>query len=149
MVSLPHQPFLKFGMYGRRKLPRSFFFDSRVSKFSPSPIPINKGDLQGDLRMVYGLFTKFESPDIRFNGSEKNSPHLYPKIQGFEGVFERRLYSLFTKRVSTKHLAPPISIKMAFWQPSKKHLSPIPIKMAFCTPYFEKYSPFVYRCPHL
>ena len=35
----------------------------------------------------------------------KNSPHLYPKTQGFEGVFERRLYSLFTKRVSTKHLA--------------------------------------------
>ena len=27
--------------------------------------------------------------------------------------------------------------------------SPISIKMAFCTPYFEKYSPFVYRCPHL
>ena len=56
--------------------------------------------------MVYGLFTKFESPDIRLNGSEKNSPHLYENLQGFEGVFERRLYSLFTKRVSTKHLAP-------------------------------------------
>ena len=38
---------------------------------------------------------------------------------------------------------------MAFWQPSKKHLSPIPIKMAFCTPYFEKYSPIVYRSPRL
>ena len=38
---------------------------------------------------------------------------------------------------------------MAVWHPSKKHLSPIPIKMAFCTPYFEKYSPFVYRCSHL
>ena len=47
----------------------------------------NKGDLQGELKMIYGLFTKLESPDIRLNGSEKNSPHLYPKIQGFEGVF--------------------------------------------------------------
>ena len=84
-----------------------------------------------------------------FPACQKLLPHLYPKKQGFEGVFERRLYSLFTKRVSTEHLAPPISIKMAFWQPSKKHLSPIPIKMAFCTPYFEKYSPIVYRSPRL
>ena len=56
--------------------------------------------------MIYVLFTKFESTDIRLNGSEKNSPHLYEILQGFEGVFEKRLYSLFTKRVSTKHLAP-------------------------------------------
>jgi hypothetical protein len=87
MVSLTHQPFLKFGMYGRRKLPRSFFFVSRVSKFTPSPIPINKGDLQGALRMIYGLFIKFESTDIGLNGSAKNSPHLYENLQGFEGVF--------------------------------------------------------------
>ena len=56
--------------------------------------------------MIYNLFTKFEFKDIRINGSDKNSPHLYPKIQRFVGVFKRRLYSLFTKRVSTKHLAP-------------------------------------------
>ena len=43
-----------------------------------------------------------------FPACQKLLPHLYPKIQGFEGVFERRLYSLFTKRVSTKHLAPYI-----------------------------------------
>ena len=98
--------------------------------------------------MIYNLFTKFEFKDIRINGSAKNSPHLYPKIQGFEGVFERRLYS-FLQNGLVRNISPPISIKMAFWQPSKKHLSPIPIKMAFCTPYFEKYSPFVYRCPHL
>ena len=28
---------------------------------------------------------------------QKNSPHLYPKIQGFEGVFWRMIYNLFTK----------------------------------------------------
>ena len=37
--------------------------------------------------MIYILFTIFESPDIRLNGSEKNSPHLYEILQGFEGVF--------------------------------------------------------------
>ena len=58
--------------------------------------------------MIYNLFTKFEFKDIRINGSAKNSPHLYPKIQGFVGVVERMIYGLFTKRVSTKHLAPYI-----------------------------------------
>ena len=56
--------------------------------------------------MIYGLFIKFESTDIGLNGSAKNSPHLYPKIQGFVGVVERMIYGLFTKRVGTKHLAP-------------------------------------------
>ena len=32
--------------------------------------------------MIYNLFTKFEFKDIRINGSDKNSPHLYPKTQG-------------------------------------------------------------------
>ena len=36
----------------------------------PHLYPSIRGDLQGDLRMIYGLFTKFESPDIRLNGSE-------------------------------------------------------------------------------
>ena len=36
----------------------------------------------------------------------KNSPHLYPKKQGFEGVFEKMICSLFTNQVGTKHLAP-------------------------------------------
>jgi hypothetical protein len=75
-------------MYGRRKLPRSFFFVSRVSKFTPSPIPINKGDLQGDLRMVYGLFTKFESTDIRLNGSEKTLLTYMKIYRGLRGCFE-------------------------------------------------------------
>ena len=46
-------------MYGRRKLPRSFFFVSRVSKITPSPIPINKGGFTGGfengLRFVYKM----------------------------------------------------------------------------------------------
>ena len=150
MVSLTHQPFVEFGMYGRRKLPRSFFFVSRVSKITPSPIPINKGGFTGgfenDLHFVYNIWVH----RYPFKWFRKNSPHLYPKTQGFEGVFKRRLYSLFTKRVSTKHLAPPpISIKMAVWQPSKKHSSPIWIKTAFWIPCFEKCSPIVYRPPHL
>jgi len=48
-------------MYGRRKLPRSFFFVSRVSKITPSPISINKGGFTGgfenDLRFVYKIST--------------------------------------------------------------------------------------------
>ena len=66
-------------------------------KLLPHLYPSIRGDLQGDLRMICVLFTKFESPDIRLNGSEKNSPHLYPKIQGFVGVVERMIYGLFTK----------------------------------------------------
>jgi hypothetical protein len=56
-------------------------------KLLPHLYPSIRGDLQGDLRMICVLFTKFESPDIRLNGSEKNSPHLYENLQGFEGVF--------------------------------------------------------------
>ena len=91
MVSLTHQPFWNF-MCGRRKLPRSFFFVSRVSKITPSPIPINKGGLQGDLRMIYVLFTKWESPDIRLNGSEKTLLTYTHK----NGVLRTLLRAMFT-----------------------------------------------------
>ena len=53
-------------------------------------------------------------------GRLKNSPHLYPKIQRFVGVFKRRLYSLFTKRVSTKHLAPTYIHKNGSLAPLEK-----------------------------
>ena len=56
--------------------------------------------------MIYGLFIKFDSTDIGLNGSAKNSPHLYEKLQGVEGVFERRLYSLFTNEAGAIHLSP-------------------------------------------
>ena len=56
--------------------------------------------------MIYNLFTKFEFKDIRINGSDKNSPHLYPKTQGFEGVFWRMIYSLFTEFVFANKKAP-------------------------------------------
>ena len=132
MVSLTHQPFVEFGMYGRRKLPRSFFFVSRVSKITPSPIPINKGDLQGDLRMVYSLFTKWEFPDIRLNGSEKPSSPIWKFTGVWGGVLENDLQFVYK------------------WSWCKTFIpSPISIKIAFCTPYFEKYSPIVYSPPHL
>ena len=66
----------------------AFFFVSRVSKITPSPIPINKGDLQGDLRMICVLFTKFESPDIRLNGSEKTLLTYMKIYRGLRGCFE-------------------------------------------------------------
>ena len=40
-------------------------------KLLPHLYPSIRGDLQGDLRMIYILFTMFESTDIRLNGSEK------------------------------------------------------------------------------
>ena len=40
-------------------------------KLLPHLYPSIRGDLQGDLRMIYILFTIFESTDIRLNGSEK------------------------------------------------------------------------------
>ncbi len=56
--------------------------------------------------MIYNLFTKFEFKDIRINGSAKNSPHLYPKIQGFVGGDGKICSKIFSPS--------PISIKMAF-----------------------------------
>ena len=80
---------------------------------------------------------------------KKLSSPISKKTGAWGGVLEKALQFVYKTGWYETFSPSPISIKMAFWQPSKKHLSPIPIKMAFCTPYFEKYSPFVYRCPHL
>ena len=55
--------------------------------------------------------------------SRKNSLHLYEKIQGFEGVFWRMIYNLFTEykfmaiclNGSAKKLSSPISKKTGVW----------------------------------
>ena len=100
------------------KFSKSFFFDFCVSKFTPSPIPINKGDLQGDLRMVYGLFTKFEPTHIRINGSAKKCSSLIWKFIGVCGGIEEKIYR--------KIFSPsPISMKRAVWHPCFEKCSPI------------------------
>ena len=149
-------------MYGRRKLPRSFFFVSRVSKITPSPIPINKGGFTGgfenDLRFVY----KMRVPGYPFKWFRKNSPHLYENLQGFEGVFWRMIYNLFTKfefkdiRINgsaknSPHLYPKIQGFVGDGKICSKIFSPSPIsiKMAFCTPLFWKIFTVCLQMPSL
>ena len=163
MVSLTHQPFWFF-MYGRRKLPRSFFFVSRVSKITPSPIPINKGGFTGgfekDLHFVYKIWV----PGYPFKWFRKNSPHLYENLQGFEGVFWRMIYNLFTKfefkdiciNGSAKKLSSPIPQNTEVCGGVEEKIyrkifspSPISMKRAVWHPCFGKYSPIVYRPPYL
>ena len=54
-------------------------------KLLPHLYPSIRGDLQGDLRMIYILFTIFESTDIRLNGSEKTLLTYIQKHRGLRG----------------------------------------------------------------
>jgi hypothetical protein len=57
-------------------------------KLLPHLYPSIRGDLQGDLRRICVLFTKFESPDIRLNGSEKTLLTYMKIYRGLRGCFE-------------------------------------------------------------
>jgi hypothetical protein len=75
--------------------------------------------------MIYDLFTKSEPTDIRINGStEKLSSPIPQNTEVCGGVEEKIYRKIFSPS--------PISMKRAVWHPC-----------------FGKYSPIVYRCPHL
>ena len=57
-------------------------------KLLPHLYPSIRGDLQGDLRIICVLFRKFESPDIRLNGSEKTLLTYMKIYRGLRGCFE-------------------------------------------------------------
>ena len=114
-----------------------FFFGSCVSKITPSPIPIKMGFWQGvfenDLQFVYKARTVtpqiFNGPswtvDFRTNGGDvlsKFVPHLYEWKRRFEGVFWKKVHSIFTKSAPSKKHPLPISIKLAFWQPIERNV---------------------------
>ena len=75
--------------------------------------------------MIYNLFTKFEFKDICINGSSKKLSSPIPQntevCGGVEGKIYRKIFS-----------PSPISMKRVVWHPC-----------------FGKYSPIVYRPPHL
>ena len=75
--------------------------------------------------MIYDLFTKFEFKDICINGSAKKLSSPIPQNTEVCGGVEEKIYR--------KIFSPsPISMKRAVWHPC-----------------FGKYSPIVYRPPHL
>ena len=75
--------------------------------------------------MIYDLFTKFEFKDICINGAAKKLSSLIPQNTEVCGGVEEKIYR--------KIFSPsPISMKRAVWHPC-----------------FGKYSPIVYRPPHL
>ena len=146
------------------KFSKSFFFDFCVSKITPSPIPINKGGFTGgfenNLRFVYKIWVS----GYPFKWFRKNSPHLYENLQGFEGVFWRMIYNLFTKfefkdiciNGSAKKLSSPIPQNTEVCGGVEEKIyrkifspSPISMKRAVWHPCFGKYSPIVYRPPYL
>ena len=83
------------------KFSKSFFFDFCVSKFTPSPIPINKGDLQGDLRRICILFTK--------SAPSKKHPLPLPTKMAFWGPYWEQCLPFVYKKAILKIVLSPNS----------------------------------------
>ena len=123
-------------------------------KLLPHLYPSIRGDLQGDLRRICILFTKFESPDIRLNGSEKTLLTYIQKYRGLRGCWMEGFTACLQMRLvqnmyTLTYIHKNGSLVPLFWKmftdclqmpslnshrkmktapPSKKYLSPIRTK---------------------